>query len=208
MIDLFFLPDNLPFSVAIALMLLLALAQVFGLGEVIDGDGELDGSRDFPVDAGLLSLLGLQRLPLLIWGLLLLTVFGLIGFAGQQVFVALTGHTLAAWLAGPLAAVAALPVTRALSRPLASVIPREETTAIMLDALIGQEAEIVIGRPTKGCPARARVLDHYGQTHYVMVEPDNEGQTFVEREKVILVRQETDGFRAITRGDAYLPHLD
>ena len=38
MIELFLLPENLPFSVAIALMVLLGLVQVLGLGDVIDAD--------------------------------------------------------------------------------------------------------------------------------------------------------------------------
>jgi hypothetical protein len=86
-------------------------------------------------------------------------------------------------------------------------MPRDETTAIDLVALIGREAEIVIGRAAKGSPARARVVDHFGQTHYVMVEPDNDGQTFGEGERILLVRQEGENFRAITRGDTYLPHF-
>jgi hypothetical protein len=87
-------------------------------------------------------------------------------------------------------------------------MPRDETTAIDLVALVGREAEIVIGRAAKGNPARARVVDHFGQTHHVMVEPDNDGQTFGEGERILLVRQEGENFRAITRGDAYLPQLD
>ncbi|NUJ80681.1 DUF1449 family protein [Methylocystis sp. FS] len=208
MVESFLLPENLPFSVAIALMVLLGLVQVLGLGDVIDGDAEIDTPGSLTIDAGLLSLMGLRRLPFLMWAMLLLTAFGLIGLAGQQALAALTGHTLSAWLAGPLAALAAVPVTGALARPLAAIMPRDETTAIDLVALVGREAEIVIGRAAKGSPARARVVDHFGQTHHVMVEPDNDGQTFGEGERILLVRQEGENFRAITRGDTYLPQLD
>lgn len=208
MVESFLLPENMPFSVAIALMLLLGIVQVFGLGDAIDGDAGIDTPGSLTIDAGLLSLMGLRRLPFLMWAMLLLTSFGLIGLAGQQAFAWLTGHTLSAWLAGPIAALAAVPVTGALARPLAAIMPRDETTAIDLVALIGREAEIVIGRAAKGSPARARVVDHFGQTHYVMVEPDNNGQTFGEGERILLVRQEGENFRAITRGDSYLPQLD
>jgi hypothetical protein len=208
MVESFLLPENMPFSVAIALMLLLGIVQVFGLGDAIDGDAGIDTPGSLTIDAGLLSLMGLRRLPFLMWAMLLLTSFGLIGLAGQQAFAWLTGHTLSVWLAGPIAALAAVPVTGALARPLAAIMPRDETTAIDLVALIGREAEIVIGRAAKGSPARARVVDHFGQTHYVMVEPDNNGQTFGEGERILLVRQEGENFRAITRGDTYLPQLD
>lgn len=208
MVESFLLPENLPFSVAIALMALLGLVQVLGLGDVIGGDAEIDTPGSLTIDAGLLSLVGLRRLPFLMWVMLLLTAFGLIGLAGQQALAALTGHTLSAWLAGPIAALAAVPVTGALARPLAAIMPRDETTAIDLIALVGREAEIVIGRAAKGNPARARVVDQFGQTHHVMVEPDNDGQTFGEGERILLVRQEGENFRAITRGDTYLPQLD
>jgi hypothetical protein len=208
MIESFLLPENLPFSVAIALMALLGLVQILGLGDVIDGDAGIDTPGDLTIDAGLLSLMGLRRLPFLMWAMLLLTAFGLIGLAGQQALAALTGHTLSAWLAGPIAALAAIPVTGALARPLAAIMPRDETTAIDLIALVGREAQIVIGRAAKGNPARARVVDHFGQMHHVMVEPDNDGQIFGEGEHVLLVRQEGEIFRAITRGDTYLPQLD
>lgn len=208
MIEPFLLPENLPFSVAIALMALLALVQILGLGEMIGGDAEIDAPESLAIDAGLLSLIGLRRLPFLMWAMLLLTAFGLIGLAGQQTLAALTGHMAPAWLAGPIAALAAIPVTGALARPLAAIMPRDETTAIDLAALVGREAEIVIGRASKDNPARARVVDHFGQTHHVMVEPDNDGQTFGAGERVLLVRRQGEQFRAIARGDAYLPQLD
>jgi hypothetical protein len=208
MIEPFLQHDNLPFSVAIVLMLLLALLQLLGLGEVIGADVDVDAPGGMAIDAGLLSLVGFGRLPFLMWLMLLLTLFGLIGLGGQGLIAALTGHTLAGWLAGPAAALAALPVTGALARPLAAIMPRDETTAIALDALVGREAEIVIGTATKGSPARARVVDHFGQTHYVMVEPDNDGQAFSQGERILLVRFEGDLFLAITRGQNYLPRLD
>jgi hypothetical protein len=208
MLELFLQPDNLPFSVAIVLMLMLALLQLVGLGDVIGGDAELGAPGDMSIDAGLLSLVGLGRLPFLMWLMLLLTLFGLIGLGGQKLIAELTGHTLTAWIAGPAAALATLPLAGALARPLGAIVPRDETTAISLGALVGREAEIVIGTATKGSPARARVIDHFGQTHYVMVEPDNDGQAFGQGERILLVRFERTLFLAITRGENYLPRLD
>jgi hypothetical protein len=210
MLESFLQPDNLPFSVAILLMLLLALVQLLGLSDVIGGSADVDGEAlgGMAIDAGLLSLLGFGRLPFLMWLMLLLTLFGLIGLGGQGLVAALTGHTLAAWIAGPAAALTALPVTGALARPLAAIVPRDETTAIAIGALVGREAEIVVGTARKGSPARARVVDHFGQTHYVMVEPDNDGQAFSQGERILLVRLEQDLFRAISRGDNYLPQLE
>ena len=73
--------------------------------------------------------------------------------------------------------------------------------------LVGSPARIVTGRASAGSPARARVEDHHGQAHYVMVEPDNEGQSLTEGETILLVRRDGPLFRAISHGDHYLPRL-
>lgn len=203
-------PHNLPFSVALALMLMLALVQLIGLGDIIGGEGDLDAGNDaMAIDAGLfLSFTGLGRLPFPMWLMLFLALFGLIGLSGQQLMIALTGSGITAWLAAPLAAIAALPITGRMARPLAAVLPHDETTAVSVDTLIGRQGEITIGTASQGDPARAHVEDIYGHIHHVMVEPDNEGQYFVQGEKILLVRREGNLFKAIGRGDHYLPRPD
>lgn len=213
MIEMLTRAESLPFSVALALMLMLALLQVVGAGDLIGGDTDFDvdahagAGGHASLDAGLLSIIGIGRVPFLMWLMLLLIVFGLTGLLGQELLISLTGHPLTAWIMGPLAAVVSLPLTGAIARPLGRIMPRDETTAIDVTLLVGREAQIVIGTATQGSPARGRVVDHYGHPHHVMVEPDNEGQRFVQGEKVLLVRREGDLFRAIARGDHYLPRL-
>ncbi|MGH6782517.1 MAG: OB-fold-containig protein, partial [Sphingomonadaceae bacterium] len=112
----------------------------------------------------------------------------------------LTGALLPGWIAAPAAGVAALPVTGLLARGLARILPQDETTAIDLGDLVGLSATIVVGRATEGAPAKARVRDHFGQTHYVMAEPDNHGQALSEGEEILLVRREGHVFRAIATG--------
>lgn len=100
MLDFLLASQNTPFAAALLLMLLIGGAQVAGLSDV-DADHDLgDGASD-----GVLSLLGLGRLPLLMWVALFLMLFGVIGYAGQQFRQALTGSLASAWLAGPVAAV-------------------------------------------------------------------------------------------------------
>ena len=207
-------PASLPFSVALALMLLLALIQVLGIGDLLGGDAdfdagiEVDVDADLDLDSGLMSLFGLGQLPFLMWLMLLLALFGLVGLSGQQLIASLTGHPLVAWLAGPLAGLAALPLTGLAARPLARVLPRDETTAVLVETLVGREGEVVIGTATRGSPARVAVRDLHGHPHHVMVEPDNDGQRFIQGERVLLVRREGDLFKGIARGDRYLPRID
>lgn len=209
MIEMLTRAESLPFSVALALMLMLALLQLVGAGDLIGGDADLDLDMDghMSLDAGLLSIIGVGRVPFLMWLMLLLIVFGLTGLLGQELLISLTGHPLTAWVMAPLAAVVSLPLTGAIARPLGRIVPRDETTAIDVGLLIGREAEIVIGTAIQGSPARGRVVDHHGHPHHVMVEPDNEGQRFVQGERVLLVRRDGELFRAIARGDHYLPKL-
>lgn len=208
MLDLLTAPGSLPFAAALGSMLVLAVLQIVGLGDLLGGDVDADVDADVAVDAGLLSLIGLGRMPFLMWLMLLLGMFGLIGLSAQQLMVGLTGHPLTAWIMGPLAGLCALPVTGVIARPLGRILPHDETTAIDVSALVGREAEIVIGTATQGSPARARVVDHHGHPHHVMVEPDTPGQSLATGETILLVRREGDRFAAISRGDHYLPRLD
>lgn len=194
-----FAPENIVFVSALLLMLLIGGVQALGFA----GDADLD----LDSDADLLGWLGFGRLPLLALAALFLTLFAVIGLLGQQVAHDLFGAMLSPWIAVPGAAVAALPATGLAARLLAPLLPRDHTTAIPLDHLVGSPARIVTGRATNGSPARARVQDHHGQTHYVMVEPDNAGQVLEEGETILLVRREEHLFRAISHGDHYLPQL-
>lgn len=210
MLETFTQPYNLPFAVSLGVLVLLAMLQFVGLADIMgaDADTEIAADGDMGVDAGLLSLIGLGRIPFMMWLMLLLGAFGVIGLAGQELLAALTGAPWSPWLVAPAAGLAALPVTGAICRPLGRILPEDETTAIEVASLVGREAEIVIGIASPGNPARGRVTDRFGQTHYVMLEPDNSDQRFVEGETVLLVRHEGDLFKAISRGDHYLPRLD
>ncbi|QGP79138.1 YqiJ family protein [Sphingobium sp. CAP-1] len=192
-------PENIVFVSALLLMLLIGGVQALGL--VGDADLDIDS------DADLLGWLGFGRLPLLALIALFLTLFAVIGLLGQQAAHDLLGAMLSPWIAVPTAGVAALPATGLAARLVAPLLPKDHSTAIPLDHLVGSRAVIVTGCATTGSPARARVQDHHGQTHYVMVEPDNTGQILAEGETILLVRREDHLFRAISHGDHYLPTL-
>ena len=185
-------PENFAFTVALVLMLLIGVVEAVGLGAgaALDVDHDADGLP-------LLNWLNPGRLPLLMTIVVLLAAFGLAGLAIQQFAASLTGALLPALYAVPAALVAALPLTSVLGRGLARVLPRDETTAVGLDSLVGRRAQIVVGTAAAGSPAQARVRDAYGQVHYVMVEPDVDDQRFGEGAQILLVRREPTGFRAI-----------
>lgn len=196
-------PQNIAFTAALVLMLLIGLVQLIGFGVDLDADADLDAD----MGGDLLSWLGVGQVPLLMLLVVFLGVFGSLGLLGQQAALDWASRLLSGWIAVPAAGVLALPLTGLAARGLARVLPQDHSTAIPLEELVGRSAQIVIGRATPGMPARARVDDRHGQPHYVMVEPDNPDQSFEEGEQVLLVRRARDGFRAVSRGDHKLPQL-
>lgn len=196
-----FEPHNLPFAVALAVMLALAAIQLVGLGDVFGGadvDADIDGDAAIssgPID-GIFTLLGIGRVPLTIWLALFLLLFAGIGVGGQALADSLLGAPLDRWLAAVMAGIAALPVTGVLARPLGAILPRDETTAVSLDALLGRRARITDGTARSGSPARAQVRDHYGHPHHVMVEPHDTASEMHAGDEVLLVRREGGSFYA------------
>lgn len=199
---------NLPFAVALVVMVLLALLQAVGLGAMF-GDSDLDADADGHdgIADGLLAFLGVGRVPFMVWLASFLLLFAALGVGIQSLADGLLGAPLDRWVAAALAAVAALPVTGVLVRPLAAILPGDETSAVGLDSLVGRRATIVVGRAAAGHPARARVLDHHGRAHHVMVEPHEADSEMLEGDEVLLVRREGEAFYGVALQERRLAPL-
>lgn len=175
----------LPFTGALGLLLLVALLQLIGLDHDAGEDG-LGTALDW-LNAG--------RLPVLILAILLLAIFAVSGFALQ--FVAGSVAGLLPWpIAAAAAAAAAIPATRGLSRPVARILPMDETTAVSIDSLVGRRARIVLGTARAGSAARARVEDVHGQTHFIMVEPAGDA-VLTGDDLLLIVSRDGAQFQAI-----------
>ncbi|MFA6220018.1 MAG: OB-fold-containig protein [Erythrobacter sp.] len=190
-------PHNMPFAAALVLVLALFVIQLFGVLDIdfdldADSDGALHGG---PID-GLLTLLGLGRIPLTVWLVVFLLLFAGAGLGIQQLAAELAGAPLDRWLAAVLAAGGALPVTGMIARPLGSILPQDETSAVDTATLLGRRGTITDGVARAGFPARARVKDLYGQDHHVMVEPHEAASEFHAGDEVLLVRREGNQFYA------------
>ena len=182
----------LPFTVALALMLLIGLVEAIGLGGfAVDWDADLG-------DAPLLGWLGFGSLPFLMLLVLFLALFGITGMAIQQALAALTGGMLPGWLAALAATVAALPGTGLLARPLAALLPRDETSAIDIDELAGRRAVIVIS----GDGSRIQHIQPVGQPVLVKLHG---GQQFIDGQivdcAIIRRRDRQDRTHAVSPSD-------
>jgi hypothetical protein len=205
---------NLPFAVALGAILLLSLMQIIGLSDLFsaDIDADLDAGAAFDGSTSLMgsitTLLGIGRVPFLVWLMVFLLLFAAIGLGIQELAASLTGGPLYSWLAALFSAGATLPVTAVLVRPLGRIMPQDETDAVDVGTLVGRRAVITIGRAATGSPARARVLDFHGTTHHVMVEPHEAGAEITEGEEVLLVRREGQLFYAMPLAERRLSPLD
>ena len=108
---------------------------------------------------------------------------------------------LGGFLPGALAAVPAIclavPVVRGMGGVLAKIMPKDETEVVSESTFIGRVAVITLGEAAPGKPAEAKLTDQYGQVHYVMVEPDQGGESFAQGTEVLIVRQKGAVFNAI-----------
>ena len=74
---------------------------------------------------------------------------------------------------------------------------------VLLRKILGQRPT-QIGTARAGSPARARVLDQFGQTHLVMVEPHDPSAELAADEEVLLVRRDGNTFYAERRDNPLL----
>ena len=125
--------------------------------------------------------------------------FGLFGLGVQAVANFILGAMLPAWLAAIPVLVVAVLCVRVFGSVLARIMPKEETDAVSSKTFIGRVAIVVTGTARTGHPAQAKLRDEHGHTHYVMVEPDVDGDDtdYPTGTDVLLVSQAGAVFRAI-----------
>ena len=89
------------------------------------------------------------------------------------------------------------PIVRILGGILGKVMPKDETEAVSETSFIGRVAVVTMGKASPGSPAEAKLKDKYGQSHYVMIEPDEADEVFENSTQVVLVSQQGAVFKAI-----------
>lgn len=220
MLEFLFADHVIPFTISLILFLLIAAVETICLffGVQISGwfgiDVNMDGNADIGGDVGVdgasgvdighegvfthfYSWLRVGQVPLLILLVVFLASYGTIGLTLQYAVLSLFGGMLNVFLAAIAAFLLALPMVRMFSGLLNRIIPKDETVAVSLDSLIGRIAVISLGVAKSHYPAQARVVDHFGNIHYVMLEPDNADAVIGAGEKALLVRREDGHFFGI-----------
>lgn len=191
--SLYAAPETLPFGIALALIVAIALLEGIGMMMAMSPSNWLDEllpevSPDSSLDK-LLGWLHLGQVPSLVLLVLFLTGYTLFGYALQKTCNGLLGFYLPAWLAGLLAVPSGLATVRGLGALIARIIPKDETSAISDTSLIGRAGTVSGGTARKGMAAQARVKDALGRTHYLMVLPDVDDEIFEQGSQVLIVRK-------------------
>lgn len=203
-------PENIPFAVALLLLLLIGLTQALaffvGLGvfDFLDNllpDFEapgLDGDLpDVSWVGQFFSWLNLGRVPLIISFMLALGWFAFLGFNIQFALHWVGLPHMPAVLASVLAFAVMLPPLRWSNRLIGKILPKDESMAVSRLTFIGRTATIVIGTASFDRPAEAKLKGPLGRTHYIMVRPDAPDETFQQGDCVLLVAKEGSVFTAI-----------
>lgn len=179
----------------------MGLALLEGIGLVIGLSiaSAFDDLFSFDVDAtlpsgglsGVLGWLYLSRLPILVWLILFLTSFGIAGLSINFIIL------LPTLLSFPIALVIAIFSCRIIGGKIAAIMPTNESSAISSHSFTGKIATITVGKASKGNAAEAVLHDDFHQKHYLMVEPELQGDEFVQGTKVVLIEKLSRSWLAI-----------
>lgn len=191
--SLYAAPETLPFGIGLALIVAIALLEGIGMMISLSPSNWLDDMLpEVDSESGLDKLLGwlhLGKVPSLVLLVLFLTGYTVFGYALQMACHGLLGFYLPGWLAGVIAVPSGLATVRGLGALIARIIPKDETSVVSEQTLIGRTGTVSAGVARRGLAAQARVKDAFGRTHYLMVEPDLDDEVFEEGTQVLIVRK-------------------
>ncbi len=201
MLDFFLADFNLPYTLALTLVMAIALlegvALIIGLSfasfldELFVIDLDIDPELSSSGLSATLGWLYFHRLPFLVWLVLLLCSFGVVGSVLNFILVMPLFITL------PISFVFTVFITRYLAKRIAKIIPRNESSAASSSSFSGKLATITIGKASKGNAAEAVLRDQFNQKHYVLVEPECDQQVFEQGTQVVLVEKLSSSWLAI-----------
>ncbi len=209
MFAFFFSDINLPYTIAISIVFLFMLIEILGLIIGLSLLEMFDNLSPFDLDAdGALSVEGggltsvfdwlcINRLPMLIWIILLLTHFAITGFSLNFIALSFFQWQPSLYISIPVALCIALVLTHFIGAVVARTIPSNDSSAVSTTAFNGKLARITIGTATKGNPAEAVLVDDNNQKYYVMVEPGYEHESFPQGTEVVIVEKLESSWLAI-----------
>jgi Protein of unknown function (DUF1449) len=198
---LFSSQETLPFGVAAALIVAIALIEGLGMFVSMSPSNLIDDLLpEIHGDDALDRILGwlyVGRVPSLVLLILFLSGYAVFGYGMQIVSRGLIGSYLPTWMAALLAIPAGMATVRGLGALIAHIVPKDETSAVSEQTLIGRTGVISGGQARRGLAAQSRVRDGHGRIHYLMVEPDMDDDILEDGAQILIVRKAGSFYRCI-----------
>ncbi|NVK55842.1 MAG: DUF1449 family protein [Alteromonadaceae bacterium] len=182
---------------AVLTLLVLELAGMFfglSLLSLVDDPAEADFDTTSGIE--LTSWLALDRLPLMVWLVVLLTSFGITGYLLNFLSLSFLTTYFNPWLVIGLAILIALLMTSQCGGFIARLLPKQETSATTTEDLVGTVGYITLGVARPSNPAEGKFTDSFGQPHYLLVEPIETNEQFSQGEQVLLLKKQARSWLA------------
>lgn len=196
---LFTVPETMPFGVAMLVMIGIGVIEGIGIF-VAASPSELIEHHfhfDHPVVDGPLGWLHVGKVPFLVLLILFLLGFAVSGYAIQLFCHGLFGLYLPSPFAVVPAVFIGLSNVHLLGGLMARILPQDETSAVSEQTLIGRAGVVLTGTARRGMAAEVKVRDQHGNAHFLMLEPDVEGEEFEQGSVVLVVSKQGAIYRGI-----------
>lgn len=199
MIEFLLLDANSAFTIALCIMLGLALLEVIGVVLGLSAMSWIDEISPFDVSAdasagGLSSWLSLHKVPLYVWLILFCTLFSLIGLSANYISFSFFGHPLPSLVREFAVLIATFFVLPTVAKPVARFMPNVQTAAVSHDSFSGCLAVVSQDNCRVDRPVEACFKDANGTEQYVLVVPSSVEQEFQRNQEVVLVEKNNQGF--------------
>jgi len=169
-------------------------ASDFELADATEIDPSLDG---LSTDTGVMSWMGIGKVPMIIWLSGLLTAFGLVGYFLQVAMSIVFGNPMNALLAVLIAIVPGVLLGGRVSRLIGRIFPKNVSTAISRRSYGKRRGVITVGTAAHDNPAQARFVDGYGNFHYAMVVPLDAKEEISEGSQVAIFKSRDGVLKAV-----------
>lgn len=159
----------------------------------IDGVDAAGNATAAPDNLGLLAWLGFGKTPAAIWLATFLAAYGVSGIALQLLMLRGIGSALPALAAGLIALPAGLLFARSFAKVFARLLPKSESSALSERSLGRRRGVVSQGTARRGAPAQVRVLDGFGNFHYLQAEPLEKTAEIGQGTEVLVLRNLREG---------------
>lgn len=183
---------NSPYLFAISFVLLIGVLEFIALifGHLISSALDAHLQHFDALTSGnigqVMHYMNIGRIPALVILCLLAGYFGLFGIMIQHGSMTLWHAPISNLLLVPVLLVMSVIAVHYSGKAIAPWLPRDETTAIAEDECIGCMAIMTGHLASTGHPGEGKFTDKFGQTHYLLLEPE-EGKEFRRGDKVLII---------------------